>query len=89
MVSHVFTISTTNQHRIQPLRPPRASSKVTLSADTRCKDDRWCGSIGMQLTYPNSTGSGYAVSSNTRNEGMRSVRPLGIQGREDDVREQG
>jgi hypothetical protein len=24
----------------------------------------------MLLTYPNSTGSGYAVSSNTRNEGM-------------------
>jgi hypothetical protein len=42
----------------------------------------------MLLTYPNSTGSGYAVSSNTRNEGMRSVRPLGIQGREDNVREQ-
>jgi hypothetical protein len=33
----------------------------------------------MLLTYPNSTGSGYAVSSNTRNEWMRSVRPLGIQ----------
>jgi hypothetical protein len=42
----------------------------------------------MLLTYPNSTGSGYAVSNNTRNEGMRLVRPLGIQGREDNVREQ-
>jgi hypothetical protein len=46
------------------------------------------GLLEMLLTYPNSTGSGYAVSSCTRNEGMRSVRPLGIQGREDKVRGQ-
>jgi hypothetical protein len=32
----------------------------------------------MLLTYPNLTGSVYVVSSNTRNEGVRSVRPLGI-----------
>jgi hypothetical protein len=42
----------------------------------------------MLLTYPNLTGSGYAVNSNTRNEGMQLVRPLGIQGRDDNVREQ-
>jgi hypothetical protein len=70
------------------MRPPNPSLPPELLQEVVVKMIEGAGLSEMLLTYPNSTGSGYAVSSNTRNKGMRSVHPLGIQGREDNVREQ-
>jgi hypothetical protein len=74
--------------RAHSTRPPNPSLPPKLLQEVVVKMIEGAGLLEMLLTYPNSTGSGYVVSSNTRNEGMQSVRPLGIQGREDNVREQ-